>query len=151
MWTRIPQPVCLILVSFMWLMVNMMWNTDTIEFDGCGYGPDPNWGIVWPNTPRSTTNSQRCPGGLESLGMMHLKDYCNFFTQSKCCVLLFSDSHTLSLDTKSSCNRLPCMILTSCFFQGVLLVIVMRMEYGLHQISCFANQCNSLTYLLRLM
>lgn len=38
------------------------------DFDGCPFESDPTWQIAWPNTPRSTSSSQSCPGGLESIG-----------------------------------------------------------------------------------
>ena len=37
--------------------------------DGCPYEIDDIWGIVWPNTPRGSSSEQRCPGGIEVLGI----------------------------------------------------------------------------------
>lgn len=42
-----------------------------IGFDGCPFGTDLQWEIIWPNTPRNTINVQRCPGGFEVTGMLN--------------------------------------------------------------------------------
>ena len=41
-------------------------------FSGCPYGDDDVWGITWPNTPGGTTNSQPCPGGVDSVGALYI-------------------------------------------------------------------------------
>lgn len=39
-----------------------------VAFDGCLYGPDSQWNITWANTSRNATDTQPCPGGVESRG-----------------------------------------------------------------------------------
>ena len=40
-------------------------------FDGCLYGRDSRWNITWANTARNTIDTQPCPGGVESRGIMN--------------------------------------------------------------------------------
>ena len=42
------------------------------EFTGCPYETDDVWGIIWPNTPGGTVNTQPCPGGVDAVGMTPL-------------------------------------------------------------------------------
>ena len=39
-------------------------------FTGCPYGPDEIWGIIWPNTAVGIVNTQPCPGGVDTLGIL---------------------------------------------------------------------------------
>ena len=39
---------------------------------GCPYGPDNVWGITWPNAYNGTTNTQPCPGGVDTIGIVLL-------------------------------------------------------------------------------
>ena len=40
------------------------------DFIGCPYEIDNVWGITWPNTVPSSTNTQMCPGGLNAIGTL---------------------------------------------------------------------------------
>lgn len=42
-----------------------------LAFDGCPYGRDSQWNITWANTARNTVDTQRCPGGVESRGIIN--------------------------------------------------------------------------------
>ncbi len=37
-------------------------------FIGCLHGPDDEWNITWANTDRGENDTQRCPGGVDTLG-----------------------------------------------------------------------------------
>ena len=43
-------------------------NYSAADFNGCPYGPDPTWNITWANTDRGKNDTQRCPGGVDTLG-----------------------------------------------------------------------------------
>lgn len=49
-------------------------STEEPEFDGCPYGPDSVWNITWANTERGENDTQRCPGGVDTLGMAFHED-----------------------------------------------------------------------------
>ena len=37
-------------------------------YDGCPYGPDSQWNIIWANTAKNTIDTQQCPGGVKTRG-----------------------------------------------------------------------------------
>ncbi len=39
-----------------------------VTVEGCPYGPDSEWNITWANTERGENDTQRCPGGVDTLG-----------------------------------------------------------------------------------
>jgi hypothetical protein len=43
-------------------------NLTNTEFDGCPFGFDPVWNILWSNTLRNQTDRQPCPGMGNTLG-----------------------------------------------------------------------------------
>lgn len=72
-WTKLQQLVSKSLVQVqecdIYLFASVMYMLYSHSaFDGCPFETDLTWLIVWPNTPRSTTSTQSCPGGLESMG-----------------------------------------------------------------------------------
>ena len=43
-------------------------NTHCVDFEGCGFGIDTEWGIAWANTLVGEVDRQPCPGDAATLG-----------------------------------------------------------------------------------
>ena len=43
-------------------------NTYCVDFEGCGFGIDTEWGIAWANTLVGEVDRQPCPGDAATLG-----------------------------------------------------------------------------------
>ena len=122
------------------------YNSFTTVFSGCPYGPDDAWAIIWPNTPGGSISSQPCPGGVDAVGMLIRIPHVKLICRELCSAMKVEWLHSFGIINMYQGFFVACILnWYVCVsphidnVQELLLVCVMRMEYGENPMSSLAN------------